>query len=187
MIVNVCPAWGANELSVDSVSVPFNVAAPLTFSWSYPTPAVVPPISMGSEPPAPCAYEPVIASAPGENPGDTVPAGFETAAATVPAPESVPPFSVTLEAPMAELGPTTREPVLDSAFGSVSVLPPVTVSEPGFVVKSRNPSFPDVSWMDAEDPLRVIVDWFVTMSAPVNFRMPETLNVPPVRTSVAWL
>ena len=49
-IVNVCPIVGVKELTSPTVSVPPKLAVPVTFSWLYCVPTVVPPIETFNEP-----------------------------------------------------------------------------------------------------------------------------------------
>ena len=98
MIVNVCPALGVNPSTTFSVALP-RVTPPVTLTWSYCVPAVVPLISTVSVLPAVSVSVPVL-RIPGEAPGAIVPPLLTvTVLPIVPVPPSVPPlFTVTGEA-----------------------------------------------------------------------------------------
>ena len=98
MIVNVCPVIGVNPSTTFSVAL-FSCTPPVTLTWSYCAPAVVPLISTFSVLPARSVSVRVL-RIPGEAPGASVPPLLTvTVLAMVPVPPSVPPlFTSTGEA-----------------------------------------------------------------------------------------
>ena len=94
-------------------------------------------------PPEAEEYEPVTVRAPGESPGSTLPL-LVTVAATVPVPLIVPVFVSAPTAPKVLELSTVRRPAFENVPGTVSVLPPLIVSEPAaaFVAKLAKAFWP---------------------------------------------
>ena len=103
-IVNWLPLLAANPLIRLRLSVPSSAADPVTASWSYWVPAVVPPISILSEPAEVCVKLPAIVNVPAPLLPGLVAPELKTFAWIVLSPERVPPNSCSV--------PPTIVPVL---------------------------------------------------------------------------
>ncbi len=180
----------------------------MTASWSYPTPAPIPPSATFRLPAAPWVYVPWIVNVPAEpvTPGLIGTPVLLTLPFTVPVPPSRPPVRVTVlvvdvSVPWARIvlppdcvsGPETVNvdppetvipPALPSAPAVVKLPPSWTVNCPpaAFVVNPASALPLDVLMISEDVPSRTIVAAFVTMLAPANsnWPVPETKYVPPV-------
>jgi hypothetical protein len=153
-ISKVVPTAGTKPLIKLRLRVPFRLAAPVAFSWSYLVPAVVPPIDISRTPLKFCVYVFETVSIPvdvDESPGVMVPLDWR-APAMDPVPNRLPPDKVTV-------------PEADNVPSSV-VLPTVCVKLPGPPVVKVLPV-----------PI-VKIPAFMKFPAVVKFRPVEMLKFP---------